>query len=145
MKCSNHNTSENTELYSLSDIWPTFENLKSKSDHPKLKYPTFRSYIYRQSPPNDVAEYFPIPVAPKSKCYDGYSKICSYHYTPAQDAPIWPSSGKTVKELKKSEEKIIDRLTLDSASKSNFPLFDFIGDFFLKFIVLECYGTILYV
>lgn len=143
MECSNHNTSETTDLYSLSDTWPMFENLKSKSDYSKLKCPTFRSYVFRHSPPAEVTDFFPLPIPINSKCYEGNSKTCPYHYTPAQDPPIWPSSNKTAKEFKKTEEKIIDNLTIDSAPKSILPLFDFIGDFFLKFIVLECYGAIL--
>lgn len=141
-KCSDNNINEKVDSYSLTDIWPTFENyMDSKSDLQKLKSPTFRNYIFRKSPPADVSDYFPISVPLNSKCHDESSKLSSYHYTPAHSPPAWPTEDY-FKELKKFEEKIVDELTIDSASKGSFPLFDFSGDFFLKFIVLECYGTI---
>jgi hypothetical protein len=138
-----HKTKEKLDSYSLSDIWPIFDNSKYKSEGGKLKSPTFRSYIFRQSPPTDVTDYLPIVVPLNLNCYDGNSKSYSYHYSPVHNPPIWPSSEKSFKELKTTEEKTADKLTVDSAPKCSFPLFDFSGDFFLKFIVLECYGTFL--
>ena len=109
------------------------------SEQPKLRAPTFRNYIFRKPPPVTLTAYFPMYIQPNSKCCGEISKLCSYHYTPAYDPPSWLST-QSFKELKKAEEKIVDQLTMESLSKGSFPLFDFTGDFFVKFIVLECYG-----
>lgn len=131
------------DCYSLSDIWPVYNNSKSESCRPKLKCPTFRSYLFRQLPPEDVSDYFPISIPGSSKFNDKGSNKYSYHYTPAYDPPKWPKSEKESKKSKNTEEKVVvDKLTLNSVSKNSFPLYDFNGDFFLKFMVLECYGKI---
>lgn len=125
-------------------MWSIDKDLKSNTFHPKFKCPTFRSYKFRQSPPLCVTDYFPISIASIDKSTDRGLGKSSLHYTPALDPPKWPRIEEDFKKLQPVHEKTIEKLTLTSSSKSNYPLYDFNGDFFLKFFVLECYGIISY-
>lgn len=138
---SDHTSTDIADSGSLSDFWPMREKFKSKSDHPKLKCPTFRSYTFRQDPPTDITEYYPLTIPSNLNSSDENSKKTSFHYVPVHDPLTWSNFEKDLHDLKQREEKIVEKLTLGSSSKSNFSLFDFNGDFFLKIIVLECYGN----
>lgn len=138
------NINEKSDSGSIFELWPIDKDLNSKTIHPIFKCPTFHSYKFRQSPPTCVTDYFPISIPSIAKCTDVLLGKSLLHYSPALDPPNWPRIEENCKKPQQEHNKIVEKLTLSSSSKSNYPLYDFNGDFFLKFFVLECYGIILF-
>ena len=87
----------------------------------------------------DMSDYTPIEISEHIKC-TGIIAITShsFYYTPAFDPP--PYDINPIKNNINPRRHIVERLTLGSVPKNTFPLYDFNGDFYLKFIALECYG-----
>lgn len=122
-------------------LWP---NLKDQSlEEPKVnvKCPTFKNYIFRQYPPTYITDYYPIDIPKISKCSDIRSIRCQNYFIPVHDPPSWPDANHLGHSDVRVQRQSIEKLTVHSSSKSTYPLYDFNGNFYLKFFVLECYGT----
>lgn len=119
-------------------LWPNTDFEQSKS---KIKCPTFRNYLFRQLPPIEIFDYYPIDIPKYSKCSVSYPKNSRYCYTPALDPPLWLDCNSIHSNRIEFKRDTVEKLTIHSSPNSGFPLYDFNGDFYLKFFVLECYGT----
>ena len=138
---NNNNLSSNSlnqyENDSLSCLWPISGAIPEKHIS-KFRCPNFRSFTCRKPPPYEVIEYSPINLIENLHCTDNHSRNIVCHYTPAYDPPFWTDSPQP--RLKDPNGQIMEKLTVASTLKSSYPLFEFKGDFYLKLIILECYG-----
>jgi len=130
----------------ISDLWPPLKELNPEMKS-IFKSPTFKHYTFHIAPPTDITDYSPIEISENLKCTDTAkttSHLCCY--TPALAPPLWPNGNQNnpAENNISPRRHVVERLTLGSSSKNTFPLYDFNGDFYLKFIALECYGNHLF-
>ena len=136
--------SDANSLDTLGTLWPNDVDSSSEQPKEKFKCPSFKNYIFRPPPPNNIVDYFIIDIPSFSNCSILSSSQKNNYFIPAHDPPLWlESSTKKDKDHKgrEPEKQIFEALTLNSIS-SSFPLYDFNGDFYLKIFILECYGIL---
>ena len=129
----------------ISDLWPLREKLLPDTLRSKLKSPTFKHYTFMQHLPlmfqtiiqllyliNATSIFF------RAIMHVVYlPSLIHRHFRRIVQLVRWGNGNVARKH-------VLERLTMESLSKNSFLLYDFNGDYYLKFIALECYGNHLF-